>query len=318
MTIISKSIHKAVQFLVQEKVIGFPTETVYGLAGNAFSQKATDAIFRIKNRPKTNPLILHIPYTDDLTKYAHINNDVFFKLADKFWPGPITFLLDKKSLIPDSITAGKKTVAIRIPNHSMALQVLRNITFPLAAPSANPFKYISPTSAQHVKKILNNKLEFILNGGKCQKGIESTIIGIEENTLVIYRPGAISIEEIKKVYSNTKIYSELNTIITPGMFKKHYSPQTPLIACSDVNRELPMHINKKIGVITYTPRKLIYTPYKYLYLSKNADFYEAAHNLYNYFFKLDAMNLDLIMVEFLPNRELGVSINDRIKKAANS
>jgi L-threonylcarbamoyladenylate synthase len=315
-TIISDNINKAIELLKNDKVIGFPTETVYGLAGNALSIRAIEKIYEVKQRPKENPLILHIANKQDLSKYCFVEHEVFLKLADKFWPGPITFLLNKTSLISEMVTASKPKVAVRIPNHEMALRVLKNIDFPLVAPSANPFNYISPTSAQHVKAALNAKIEFILDGGKCDKGIESTIVGMHKDELIIYRPGTISLEDIKKIYPKVKLNITDKSVQTPGMFKKHYSPKTPLIATHHINREIKKHSNKKLGVLTFTSSSPINDTHIHYHLSPNLDYNEAAHNLYDFLYKLDAMNLDLIIVELLPEGGMATAINDRIKKAS--
>ena len=199
MSIISKDISKAVALLNQEKLVAIPTETVYGLAGNIFSEKAIDSIFKTKQRPLFNPLIVHIPSIDYLETIVARIPEKAKLLAEAFWPGPITLVLKKKEVIPDVITAGKDTVAVRIPNHPTTLELLKQLDFPLAAPSANPFNRISPTSAEHVESYFKNDIKMVLDGGTCTSGIESTIIGFENDEPIIYRLGALALEEIETV-----------------------------------------------------------------------------------------------------------------------
>ena len=199
MTYISKNIDTAVALLENDQVIAIPTETVYGLAGNALIPSVIKKIYEIKNRPLTSPLIIHLHDTTQINKYVKNIPEIAKKLAEHFWPGALTLLLPKTDVIPDIVTAGLPNVAIRIPSHPVALELLRKLSFPLAAPSANPFGYISPTSAEDVKRILFRKIDYILDGGNCATGIESTIVGFNGDTPIIYRVGAISPEAIKKV-----------------------------------------------------------------------------------------------------------------------
>ena len=186
MSIISKDISKAVALLNNEELVAIPTETVYGLAGNIYSEKTIKAIFETKQRPFFNPLIVHIPSIDHLEEIVACIPEKAKLLAESFWPGPMTLVLKKKSTIPNVITAGKDTVAVRIPNHPTTLELLNRLDFPLAAPSANPFNRISPTTAQHVEDYFKDKIKMVLDGGACKIGIESTIIGFENEEPVIY------------------------------------------------------------------------------------------------------------------------------------
>ena len=199
MTYISNDIETAAALLENDQVIAIPTETVYGLAGNALKPSVVNKIYEIKNRPLSNPLIIHLADTTQLTKYVKNIPAIAEKLAEQFWPGPLTLLLPKKDIVPDCVTSGLPNVAVRIPSHPMATQLLHKLSFPLAAPSANPFGYISPTSAEDVKRILFGKIDYILDGGSCTKGIESTIVGFDGELPIIYRVGAISYEAIKKI-----------------------------------------------------------------------------------------------------------------------
>ena len=227
MTFISNDIAKAIEILNNEDVIAIPTETVYGLAGNIYSEKAIRKIFEVKQRPLFNPLIVHIHSTDQLEELV---TDIPYNakiLAEKFWPGALTLLLKKKPSVPDLITAGKDTVAVRIPNHPITLQLLKELSFPLAAPSANPFNRISPTSAVHVERYFKHKIKMVLEGGACVNGIESTIIGFENNEPVLYRLGSIALEDIEAVIGSVRVHNKSeNAPNAPGMLLKHYAPKT--------------------------------------------------------------------------------------------
>ncbi len=316
MVSISKDIALAAKILNNEQVIGFPTETVYGLAGNIFSEKAIHAIFEIKKRPKFNPLIVHISKIEDLKKIATDIPENAYKLVAKFWPGPITLLLKKQKTISDLITAGKETVAVRIPNHPMALAILNAIDFPLAAPSANPFGSISPTTANHVANYFQHELEAIFDGGSCKNGLESTIVGFESEKIVIYRLGAVSIEDIEKVVGKTEmiIYNE-NSPVAPGMLKKHYAPKTHFITTDDVEASIQQFQNLKIGVLSFSNKYDLKLVQVQEILSETRDFKEASRNLYAAMHRLDQLNLDIIISEIFPDFDLGKSINDRLGRA---
>lgn len=232
MTLIGKDIQIAANLLKKDNIIAIPTETVYGLAGNALSVSAVKKIYEIKKRPLTNPLIIHLPDTTTLNKYVKNIPAIAVKLAEHFWPGVLTLLLPKNNAIPDIVTAD---VAVRIPSHPIALQLLKKLSFPLAAPSANPFGYISPTSAEDVKRILFGKIDYILDGGQCTKGIESTIVGFDGDTPIIYRVGAISPEAIKKIAGKVEINKkQIQNPLSPGMLPSHYAPDTSLYLTDNV------------------------------------------------------------------------------------
>lgn len=196
-TKIGKDVELAKKILKSGRLVAIPTETVYGLAANALDQNAVSRIFEAKNRPTFDPLIIHVGGLEEFTKYTKNISKEILEIAIKFCPGPLTFLIEKQSIIPDLVTSGLPKVAIRIPNHPLSLSLLKTIDFPLAAPSANPFGYVSPTNAFHVYDQLQNKVDYILDGGQCEVGLESTIIGFEKHKLVVYRKGGLSIESIK-------------------------------------------------------------------------------------------------------------------------
>jgi L-threonylcarbamoyladenylate synthase len=316
MTIISKNIQKAIDILNQEELVAIPTETVYGLAGNIYSEKAISKIFEMKNRPLFNPLIVHIHSINQLDDFVSYIPEKARLLAEKFWPGSLTMVLKKKLNVPDLVTAGKDSIAIRIPNHPLTLELLKQLSYPLAAPSANPFGCISPTKAIHVKDYFKGKLKMVLDGGNCQNGIESTIIGFENDEPILYRLGAISIEEIEKIIGKIVIKNK-NDISpdAPGMLLRHYAPLTTTYLETNVEECLKLHPNKKIGLLLFS--KVINTNkvFHQEILSKNGDFKEAAANLYTALHHLDKLKLDIIIAEKLPDIGLGKSINDRLERA---
>ena len=315
MSIISKDIQKAIQLLTAEHLVAIPTETVYGLAGNIYSEKAIKSIFATKKRPFFNPLIVHIASATALKEIVtHIPTKAQI-LADTFWPGAMTLVLKKNAKIPHIITAGKDTVAVRIPNHTLTLELLRQLPFPLAAPSANPFGSISPTRPIHVENYFKDTLQMVLDGGACANGIESTIIGFEAEEPVIYRLGALSLEDIEAVVGPVAIKNKKeNSPDAPGMLARHYAPKTSTFLVTDVAAEVQKNLGKKIGVLVFTA-SLENKDVTEIVLSKAASLQEAAANLYNAMHVLDHKNLDVIIAEKFPETGLGKSINDRLQRA---
>ena len=314
---ISSDLEKAAELLRNDEVIGMPTETVYGLAGNIYSENAIRKIYSIKKRPYYNPLIVHIKGKSDLEKVAR---DIPVKaraLADKFWPGPLTLLLKKSNAVPDLITAGKPTVALRIPDHPVALALLRQLDFPLAAPSANPFGCLSPTTAEHVESYFHGIVPLVLQGGASKKGVESTIIGFEGEQAVLYRYGAIDTALIEAVTGPLKIFNreEINPD-APGMLSKHYSPRTPTIVSEDIRASLELYPGKRKGLLLFNDNLAGYDPSLQLVLSNSGDMEEAASHLYSYLHLLDEMGLDLIICEKIKEEGLGLTINDRLQRAS--
>ncbi|TXD49634.1 L-threonylcarbamoyladenylate synthase [Polaribacter sp. IC073] len=315
MSIISKDIQKAVALLTNEQLVAIPTETVYGLAGNIFSEKAIKSIFSTKKRPFFNPLIVHIPSVDSLEAIATHIPEKAKLLAAAFWPGPMTLVLKKSKNIPDIITAGKDTVAVRVPDHPVTLELLRQLPFPLAAPSANPFGSISPTEPAHVERYFKNDIQMVLDGGACSNGIESTIIGFENEEPIIYRLGALALEDIEAVVGrmNIKNKEEISPD-APGMLARHYAPKTRTFLVDDVASEVKKHLGKKIGVLVFK-NSLENSSLTEIVLSKNGSIQEAASRLYAAMHTLDSKNLDIIIAEKFPEFGLGNSINDRLQRA---
>ena len=316
MTLISKDISKAVDILNQEELVAIPTETVYGLAGNIYSEKAIKAIFEMKKRPFFNPLIVHIHSIDQLEDLVLEIPEKARTLANKFWPGSLTMVMKKKAIVPDLITAGKDTVAVRIPDHPLALELLKSLHFPLAAPSANPFGSISPTNAFHVADYFQNILPMVLEGGDCRNGIESTIIGFENEEPVLYRLGSISLESIEKVIGKIQVKNKAEVAPNaPGMLSRHYAPSTTTYLENDIQKFIEQFPNQRIGLLTFKNKIENASVVRQEVLSERGDLKEAMSNLYAALHRLDKMNLDMIVAEKFPDFELGKSINDRLERA---
>lgn len=319
-TEIGKDIQKAADFLHNNSPVAVPTETVYGLAGNALDVRSVLNIFEIKNRPFFDPLIIHLKNIDEVEKYTLSFPDRARLLAEKFWPGPLTLLLPKNELIPDLVTAESERVALRMPAHPLTLELLHLLDFPLAAPSANPFGYISPTTAEHVYKQLGSRISYILDGGPCEVGIESTIVGFEDETgpITIYRPGGISSEDIEQYCGPVSFYSETSekTIGAPGMLKSHYAPKTPLFI---VNLHEITHQTsfspEKTGIIAFSEAVPNIPERNQWILSPRKDLKEATTNLFSAMRQADEAGFTIIYTEHFPEEGLGRAINNRLRRA---
>jgi len=302
-------LNNAVDAINNNQVVGIPTETVYGLAANAYSSKATSKIFKLKKRPKENPLIVHYIYLKMLKKDCEINNS-FIKLYKKFSPGPLTYVLKlkKNSKISKFVTNNKKTVAIRFPRHPLFRKLLKNLEYPVAAPSANISSRLSAVKAADVKEEFGSKIKFILNGGICKIGVESTIISIINKPRLL-RYGGLGVSKIKKTLrKNIIININSKDKISPGLFPLHYSPGLPLRMNAKKNKinEAFVLVKKRENV-----SKNIY------YLSKTNNLNEAAKNLYSVLRKIKKDKYKSIAVEKIPNEGIGKTINDRLKRASN-
>jgi L-threonylcarbamoyladenylate synthase len=320
MALITQNTDKAVEALHDGKLVAIPTETVYGLAAKATNTEAVKQIFKVKNRPENNPLILHFPDLESALPYIRKPSEAVRKLAGQFWPGPLTLLLEKSVLVPEIVTAGAERVAIRVPDHPVTLQLLRKLKSPIAAPSANPSGYISPTTALHVEKQLGHKIPLILNGGPCKRGIESTIMGWNENNMpVIYRMGSITPLEIEKCIGRKPeiLTTEGKKIEAPGMLSKHYSPKSPTLITDNVEKAIQQHSDKKLGVIRNMPGRLSTPVFKELILSETGNFEEIARNLYTKMHEMDALHPDLIIIETVMEEGIGIAINDRLRRASS-
>jgi len=314
-TTIGKDLEQAKALLERGALVAIPTETVYGLAANGFSEAAIAKIYEAKNRPQFNPLILHVASLEQAERLVTKMPDACKRLMQAFSPGPITSLLPKSSLVPDMVTAGSKRVAIRIPAHPMALELLSMLDFPLAAPSANPSGYVSPVSAMHVFEGLQGKIPYILDGGLCTIGLESTIVGFEENKVVIHRLGGISAEQISAVADVETITSLSHAAPTaPGQLKSHYATSKPLLI-GDVGQLIDAFAGKKIGLLQFQHSAGLAVENEIL-LSPSGSLEEAAAGLFKAMRLLDQSDLDVIIAERFPNIGIGRAINDRLERAA--
>ncbi|MBI5403198.1 MAG: threonylcarbamoyl-AMP synthase [Ignavibacteriae bacterium] len=313
MTEITKKIGIAVKEILKGNVVALPTETVYGLGANGLNKNAVLKIYEVKKRPHFNPLILHLYGIDDLKKYAkHIPEEVY-KLAEAYSPGPITYVLERKSIVPDIVTAGLDSVAVRFPSHKMFREVLKQSEVPIAAPSANRFGRISPVTARDVYKELNGKINYILDGGRCEVGIESTVISFLEGKIKILRPGYVTAKDIEKITGNKfrengkrkmengkEHFLNKKKYLSPGLLKSHYAPLTPLYIVED------------LSALTRISKQNFY----HINLSGYKNLKSAASNLFKEFRKADEKKYDFITIQKVENTGLGIAINDRIEKAS--
>ncbi len=311
---IGHDIHTAAKLLQHGEVVAIPTETVYGLAANALNQQAVEKIYQVKNRPSTNPLIMHLAEIDQISQYVSEIPTSAQKLIESFFPGPLTVVLPRKSTVPDWITAGRDTVAIRIPAHPVARALLQMLNFPLAAPSANPSGYISPTKAEHVLRTLGNKIHYILDGGPCETGIESTIVGFENNTPILLRQGKITAQELERVAGDTREYHGTE-LLSPGLSKSHYSPNTPVVLCENLEASIKGYADKRIGIITYNHYTNHIEHKDQIILCEDNHFETAAKHLYESLHQMDQRGYEILMVKKFPPIGIGKAINDRLQRA---
>ncbi|UII30169.1 threonylcarbamoyl-AMP synthase [Fulvivirga ulvae] len=316
MAVIGTDINEAKSILESSELVAIPTETVYGLAGNAFNTEAIAKIFEVKNRPSFDPLIVHTYSLDQVKNIVKELPKKALLLAERFWPGPLTLLLPKQAIIPDLVTSGMDTVAVRIPNQPLTMQLLQSLDFPLVAPSANPFGYVSPTSAQHVDDQLGEKIEYVLDGGPCPVGIESTIVGFEGDEAVIHRLGGLSKEKIESIIGKVKLmpHSSSNPK-APGMLKSHYSPGKKVIVGS-LDTLVKEYGKVRTGIISFTRSVEGIVPEHQMILAPDGDLTTAAKNLFSSLRLLDKKDIDYILAEPVPEHGLGLAINDRLKRAA--
>jgi L-threonylcarbamoyladenylate synthase len=315
LTEIGKDITRAADLLRNGEVVAIPTETVYGLAGNALDTEAVIRIYEAKQRPRFNPLIIHVPSLESAGKYVKEVPAEIRALAARFSPGPLSYLLPKTAVVPDLVTAGSDRVVIRIPSHSLTLDLLGQLDFPLAAPSANPFGYVSPVTAEHVKQGLNGRIPYILDGGPCSVGLESTIVGIEDGEIFIHRLGGVTADDIRSVIGREPKFSLFHKKPdTPGQLKPHYAPGKPLIV-GDVDAIIDSNPGKKIAVISYNRK---YDVFLNKVLSPTGNLHEAASNLFTALRELDRSEAEIILAEKFPDEGMGMAINDRLSRAAVS
>ncbi len=310
-------IHQAARILRQGGIVAFPTETVYGLGADAFNPLAVARIFEAKQRPFFDPLIVHVANQTNLDQLvAEIPSDAF-RLMERFWPGPLTLVLLKKESIPEIVTAGLPSVGIRMPKHPLALDLIEASGCPIAAPSANPFGYVSPTTAEHVREQLKDRVDFILDGGPCEVGVESTIVSLAEGEPRLLRPGGVPLEEIESVIGKVRVDPQKNNRpVAPGMLPKHYAPRTPILL--DWSEEdLARYENRNVGLLAFQRVNPSFPFTRVEILSEKGDLREAAANLFSAMRRLDGSGLDVIFAESVPEVGLGRAIMDRLRRASH-
>ncbi len=303
---------EAAEILKNGGLVAFPTETVYGLGASALNPRAVAKIFEVKDRPSFDPLIVHIADLEMFPRLSDTFNQKYEVLIEKFWPGPLTLVVAKSDIVPKIVTAGLETVAIRMPANQIALELIRTSGVPIAAPSANIFGCLSPTTAEHVAEQLGDKIDLIIDGGKTDIGIESTVLDIT-NSPTVLRIGALPVEEIEVVIGKVEIGKNLNKIRSPGQFHKHYAPRIPLKIIANGNFKIEN--NLRVGLLAFkqTGSDL---PFKFVeVLSIDGDLKEAACNLFEALHRLERADIDIIYAEPVPEIGLGRAIMDRLRKA---
>jgi L-threonylcarbamoyladenylate synthase len=329
-TVISTDRDAAVELLRKGGVVAVPTETVYGLAANALNPIAVAKIFEAKDRPRFDPLIVHLPNREWLGRIADVpasDRQLIGNLADKFWPGPFTMVLPKREVVPEIVTAGMDTVAVRLSVHRVFAEIVGELDEPLAAPSANRFGRVSPTTAQHVLDELDGRIPLIVDAGPTEHGIESTIVAVRDGGVAILRRGPITHEQLSQ-FAEVSIVAATPKISSPGQLPSHYAPKTPLRLIDNAEDFLPQK-NQRVGLLAWHARKgdlqvarrtgdrlsLGFAAVRSL--SEGQDLREAAANLFRHVRELDALGLDLIVAERVPSRGLGAAIMDRLERASH-
>jgi len=317
-TQVSTDRNSAVELLRQGEAVALPTETVYGLAADALNPIAVAKIFEAKGRPRFDPLIIHLPDPGWLEKVADPlkqDRQLVSSLAEKFWPGPFTMVLPKRDIIPEIVTAGLETVAVRISAHPIFSEIVSAFGKPLSAPSANRFGRISPTTAKHVLDELNGHIPLIIDAGPTTHGIESTIVAVHDGKIDILRRGPITSEQLSK-FGEVGIATVLEKISVPGQLPSHYAPKTPLRIVDNLKSFTPM-TNERCALLAWTSIEKDERFIAIRNLSRKQDLREAAANLFRYLRELDALDVDLIVAERVPGEGLGAAILDRLQRASH-
>jgi L-threonylcarbamoyladenylate synthase len=324
---------KAIELLRAGEVVALPTETVYGLAADALNPVAVAKVFEAKERPRFDPLIVHLPSREVLDEIAIVASPIVSQLIEEFWPGPLTIILRKRPIVPDIVTAGLETVAVRMSAHPVFCEIVNALNRPLAAPSANRFGRISPTSAQHVLDELGGRIPLIVDGGMTEHGLESTIVRIRAGVIDVLRQGPVTGAMLARFAEVCEAASS-GSVIAPGQLLSHYAPRTKLIVVESL-KNFSLRNEKRVGALCLRPVAGVADAgpgsptaatedalrecanfVAVRYLSKRGDLREAAANLFRMLRELDAENLDLILAERMPEEGIGVAINDRLERAS--
>lgn len=309
-----KNILKAAKAIHQNGLVAFPTETVYGLGACAFSEKAVIKIFEAKKRPRFDPLIVHIAEKNDFNLLCSVIPSPAEKLIEAFCPGPLTLVLPKRENVPDIVTSGLDTVAVRIPSHPIALHLIQYSKCPIAAPSANRFGHVSPTRAEDVLSDLGDSIDFIIDGGPTLVGVESTVVFVTDEETILLRPGGIPIEDIEKVVGKVHIKRKMSKLLSPGLTKKHYSPKTPLYIYEGNLDEL-IKINRNDYALL-TPTPLLVNDINIFPLSQAGDVKDIAANLFHQLRGLERMSYRAIIAVPVKQSGLGHAVMDRLTRAS--
>jgi L-threonylcarbamoyladenylate synthase len=337
-----KNIKLCADILKSGGLVAFPTETVYGLGANALDEIAVSRIFTTKGRQEDNPLIVHVASVDEVGSVVVSTSEIFRTLAKAFWPGALTLVMKKSSIIPDNVTSGLDTIAVRMPAHPAALALIRAFGFPVAAPSANPSGKPSPTKAIHVKNDLNGKIPYILDGGDCRVGVESTVLDISGKTPRILRPGGVTYNEIQSILSDMKVEIVDSSIIatiesneiddandanniekpmSPGMKYRHYAPKAPITAVIGSPDKTAKYISEHIGNTDSKTAALMFDEYAFphpnvITFGKSDNYTDQAARLFDALRKFDDMNITAIYSQVPEEEDLGVAVANRVLKAA--
>jgi L-threonylcarbamoyladenylate synthase len=318
-------IREAARIIRAGGLVAFPTETVYGLGADALAPASAARIFEAKDRPRFDPLIVHVADSSELDRLAADVPSLARALIERFWPGPLTLVLAKTAAVPDLVTSGLRTVAVRCPDHPVALDLLRQSGVPIAAPSANRFGRISPTTAEHVAEQLGDHIDYILDGGPCRVGVESTVLDVTHSRPVLLRPGGVPLEDIEAVIGPVAVRAAGDSSIesasaprsSPGLLPHHYAPRTPLVISADASTETWQLASAvpRIGLLAFTPED----PFGFAAietLSPAGDLRQAAAGFFAALTRLDHQDLDLIVARPFPECGLGCALNDRLRRAA--
>ncbi|TKB67616.1 MAG: threonylcarbamoyl-AMP synthase [Nitrospira sp.] len=314
-----ESIRLAAEIIRSGGLVAFPTETVYGLGANALDPEAVAKIFEAKQRPSFDPLIVHIATRAALDLLVQKTGTVDRRLMDAFWPGPLTIVLPKRDNVPDIVTAGLSTVAIRMPAHPVAQALIVKAGVPIAAPSANPFGYVSPTCAQHVLDGLGDRVDLILDGGSCPIGVESTIVSVSESSLELLRPGSVTLAELRDIMGTSVRAAAGTTIIAPGQLPRHYATKTPVTILRAPGARPAIQARERAGLLAMSAPGQEYEMFCAIeVLSSSGDLREIARNVFAALRRLDALGLNRLYAEPCDEQGLGLAIMDRLRRCAVS
>ncbi len=312
------NIRRGADIIKQGGLVAFPTETVYGLGGNSLDPRSVAKIFEAKKRPSFDPLITHIADLETLEKIARITDRKIFRVIEELWPGALTLIVPKGDIIPELVTSGLDTMAVRMPDHPTALELIRLSTGAVAAPSANPFGYLSPTTAQHVEDGLGDRIDMVIDGGTCRVGVESTVLDMTRDVPTVLRPGGIGVETLREVLGDVEVLDRTSkTPKAPGQLPMHYSPRKPLHIVASAEEALAAAgPGRSAGFLSFNGQGDLNRFAAVEVLSPRGDTLEAASRLFVALHRLDESGVDVIFAEEVPREGVGAAVMDRIYKAS--